>query len=253
MGGIRDDAPDALRCPAVVAMSVHSKVCWGRWALPLALALASAGCGGKSQGEGGARAPNGGAPNGGAGNAAGAPAAGAPNMGCPVTQPAQGSACTLAQFSSCSFPIDKCSSSTFECISGYWIEAPHTDGAAYDCNSFQPPNVPKDGDSCDCRGNLDCSYSDCSGRGQIHAVCDNTTWHVTESACVEHACGPNGLYCDAGSLCVTHVRRVAPQFECLANPCSSTVTSCDCAGLLCGPGEQCGVIAGDISCSCPTC
>ncbi len=228
---------------------MHSKACWGVWGLMLVLASTS--CGGRSEGD--TQKPgSAGAPNGGASNVAGAGSAGGPSRACPVDSPSQGDACNHEGRGYCSYAIGECSYVNFECIMGRWVAAPQTDGAANDCNSFYPPNAPNDGDSCKCLGKLDCLYTDCAERGQIHAICDNTTWHVEESACAKQPCGSHGLYCEPGSVCVVHAGR-APQFECALNPCTSTPTSCDCAAKLCGGGEECVIDSGAVACFCPTC
>lgn len=213
------------------------------------------GCGGKSQVDGEHTAGAGGAANGGASNVAGASdaagASSAPSTSCPAAPPAMGDRCAVPFGSHCSYPIDKCSSSSFECIQGYWLPVPRTDGAAYDCNSFQPPNAPKDGDPCDCLGNLDCHYNDCADRGQIHAICDNTTWHVKEAACTMQVCGPSGLKCKPGTVCVLQGGPIG-QFECAKDPCSPSPLSCECAAQLCKVG-QCTLDSGTVGCICPTC
>jgi len=157
----------------------------------LVVTLSSASCGGKSRTQGGDPEPSQGGSssdagvpaNGGASNAVGAGgpgAAGRPNSVCPGEQPNQGDHCNYDNSQYCIYPIDKCSSVGFECFKSIWLQVPQLDGASYDCNSF---NAPKDGDSCECLGQLDCLYNDCAGRGQIHAVCDNTSWQVEEVPC----------------------------------------------------------------------
>ena len=229
-------------------MSAHSRT-WGVWVFVLAL---SAGCGGKSQVEGGGQESSGaGASNGGAtsmagaSNVAGAGSAGGPSAGCPVAPPQSGKPCKNEGGGYCSYPIDKCSYLNFECSKGLWRPAPQSGGAAYDCNSFYPPNAPRDGDSCECLGKLDCSYADCADRGQIHAVCDNTTWHVKDSACAKQPCGP--LYCEPGTVCVVRTGANPTQFECAKNPCERGPTDCDCAASLCN-GGQCKIDVGAVAC-----
>src|SRR6187549_1371137 len=93
----------------------------GRWRLAMAgvvVALASAGCGGKTQREGSMPEPSNagsasdatGGASGGSGHGAGATqmdaAAGASSNDCPVQQPVQGDACDDGQY--CRYPIDEC-------------------------------------------------------------------------------------------------------------------------------------------------
>ena len=230
-------------------MSAHSRT-WGVWGFVLAL---SAGCGGKSQVEGGGResssagASDGGATSvAGAASVAGAGSAGGPSAGCPVAPPQSGKSCNN-EGGYCSYAIGQCSYANFECSKGLWRPAPQTGGASYDCNSFYPPNAPRDGDSCECLGKLDCSYANCADRGQIHAVCDNTTWHVKDSACAKQPCGPNGLYCEPGTVCVVRTGANPTQFECAKNPCEPGPTDCDCAASLCN-GGQCKIDVGAVAC-----
>jgi hypothetical protein len=218
-------------------------------------ALASASCGGKSEVEGG-KAPTsaggasaGSASSGGAGNVAGTGSPGSPgepSTVCPVQKPTMGDYCNNTP-DYCSYSIDKCRSLSFECFQHVWLQAPQLDGASFDCNSFPPPVAPKDGDSCECFGLLDCSYKDCSARGQIHAVCDNTSWHVEDTPCPRPPCGPAGFSCNPDQVCLVHPGMVAT-FACVTNPCGSAATSCDCAASLCTPGEACSVDIGAVSC-----
>ncbi len=225
-----------------------------RWGVSvLLLALASTACGGKGQVDGGGGgASSSGASSSGA-SSSGASSGGASSMDCPVEPPASGDACNYAGLANCSYPIDHCTYMNFECRSGVWVSIQTTGGASRDCSSFYPPNAPKDGDSCECLGKLDCAFDDCTGRGRIRAECDDTTWHVTESACVKQACGPAGTYCEPGEVCVVHPQGLPTTFACKPNPCTSTPTSCDCAAMLCGPSESCSIDSGSVTCDCPTC
>jgi len=245
-----------LRSMVVARWSKH----WWRGA---ACAVLVGACGGKSvvggtdpggaANAGGATHAGGAAHAGGATHAGGAGSSGGPSTGCPDRQPKQGDPCGSPFGTSCNYAIDECSSATFECIQGVWVQAPRLDGAADDCSSFAPENAPKDGDSCRCLGMLDCSYTDCSGRGRIHAVCDNAAWHVTETPCTKQPCGPDGLECDwPGKVCVVHAQRV-PAFECMKNPCASGPVTCDCAAPLCSAFEECSIDSGAVACFCPSC
>jgi hypothetical protein len=208
-------------------------------------------CGGKSQVE---RDPSGGgASAGGGSNAAGATAsAGAQGSVCPIAQPTELAPCNSVS-GECAYIVDKCSSVTFECVNGAWFEAPRAVGQSYDCASFQSPNLPSDGDSCECFGKLDCTFDDCADRGVVHAVCDNTKWHVQESACPRQPCGPD-LSCAASDLCVVHTYG-APTFTCESNECAlaSKRLGCDCAGSHCAKSERCSVDVNALVCSCTTC
>ena len=211
----------------------------------------SVACGGKSEVE---RDPSGGgAPAGGGNSAAGAGigAAGSSSQ-CPVEPPSQLAPCNFV-VGQCNYAIDKCSSASFECLNGAWFQAPRVGGASYDCASFQAPNLPKDGDSCECLGQLDCTFNDCADRGQLHAICDNATWHVKESACAGPPCGPSSS-CALGDICIVHVG-FGPTFSCVPNECArlSKPVSCDCAGSACAKSEGCSIDSGALVCSCPTC
>ncbi len=207
----------------------------------------SVGCGGKSEGEGG---PSG-AGAGGAGGAGGGASAtaGGPTSDCPAERPSRGAACNFSG-GQCNYAVDKCSSVGFQCASGVWSQVVQGDGASYDCNSFQAPNLPNDGDSCECFGQLDCYLNDCSGRGQLHAICDNTSWHVRESAC-PYPCGSSS--CALGEVCVADLHVLA--FTCVPDQCAraSQTLACDCAGSPCSKSEQCAVASHALVCTCPTC
>jgi len=171
---------------------------------------------------------------------------------CPVEPPSQLAPCNFV-VGQCNYAIDKCSSASFECLNGAWFQAPRVGGASYDCASFQAPNLPKDGDSCECLGQLDCTFNDCADRGQLHAICDNATWHVKESACAGPPCGPSSS-CALGDICIVHVG-FGPTFSCVPNECArlSKPVSCDCAGSACAKSEGCSIDSGALVCSCPTC
>lgn len=169
---------------------------------------------------------------------------------CPSDKPASGDRCNYQGDAPwCIYSIDKCASVTFACDQGVWREVPVLDGAAYDCNSFQPPNAPKDGDSCDCMGMLDCTYADCSDRGLIHATCDNTTWHVNASTCTRQRCGPSGLECEVDQVCVAHVNDLrGPAFSCEENGCGFAAASCECDASYCAKSESCTIDVGVVVC-----
>jgi len=168
---------------------------------------------------------------------------------CPIEKPTSGDHCNYqGDVPWCIYAIDKCTSVTFSCDQGVWREVPVLDGAAYDCNSFQPPNAPKEGDGCECRGMLDCTYADCSDRGLIHATCDNTTWHVTESACTRQRCGPSGLECNVDEVCVAHVSDNGPAFSCEANGCGLAPPSCECDRSYCSSSESCAIDVAVVVC-----
>lgn len=202
----------------------------------LLVAALLAACGGKSHANGG-----------GATNEAGAPSA-----SCPSQQPAAGESCSYAG-PQCNYDIDRCSSVGFACMAGRWAEVPHTDGAAYTCSSFGPGAIPEDGASCDCLGQLDCSIDDCSDQGKVHAVCDNSTWHVTHEPCIDRPCGTADLKCKTNELCVAP-RGLGGSYSCQKNPCAELLetSSCECAGSLCG-AARCVLTDENLDCVCDTC
>ncbi len=234
-------------------------------------------CAGKSAVEGGTRpasgggaheagAPgiagstaNGGATNGGSANGGdGASAGAAPvSNACPAERPASGSACHYVG-NQCNYAVDQCSSIGFICVNGLWVAQSNNDGASLTCINYaeDPLNVPHDGDSCACRGTLDCSFDQCSTSGLMHAVCDNTTWRVTAQSCADAPCGPNGLLCKVGEACVLRPGAAGASYECAADPCAeqSQTRSCDCASSLChAPSERCMMNNGQVECVCDTC
>jgi hypothetical protein len=215
--------------------------------LSLLVLMCSVACGGKSEVE---REPSGGgASAGGGSNSAGASAAaGGPTSECPAERPSQGAACNFTG-NQCNYAIDKCSSVGFQCALGMWSQVIQGDGASYDCNSFFGPNLPHDGDSCNCFGQLDCTFDDCADRGELLAVCDNTTWHVKELACPRQPCGPGGLTCGAGDVCLIHAGP-APTFACVPDECArlSKPLACDCAASACSVSEQCTIDSGAVAC-----
>lgn len=226
----------------------------------LLVTLLATSCAGKSQThEGDPAASNGGDSNGGGGASTGGAAnpaaagtaaagtAGAPSTSCPDKQPTPGNACNYAGTGYCIYAIDQCSSVSFECSAQLWLEVPQFDGAAYDCNSFGSPSAPKDGDACECFGRLDCTYDECSGRGRIRAMCDNTSWHVTETPCAPQVCGNEGLRCDTGDVCVAHFGAFEGS-SCVPNPCGAATTNCNCAGSLCKSVELCSANSGMVTC-----
>jgi len=196
-----------------------------RWnSASLLLALFAAGCGGKS-----------------------ASSESVSNT-CPSDKPQSGEHCNYQGDDLCIYSLDKCASVTFECAQSTWRELQMLDGAAYDCNSFQPPNAPRDGDSCECLGMLDCTYADCSNRGLIHATCDNTTWYVNEAACTRQRCGPSGLECEVNEVCVAHTHDAGPAFSCEANGCGFAPASCECDASFCEASESCTIDTGVVVC-----
>ena len=224
----------------------------------LALLLGCSSCGGKSNVEQQAPEPNGGSSAGGASNLGGggtgaAAGIGSPTTECPTVIPSQGAACDF-KGTQCGYSLSKCSSVIFKCLAGSWQQLTVNSGAAVTCAFYTGPNQPKDGDSCECRGALDCTFDDCSGQGKVHAVCDDTSWHVTSAPCASSACGPNGLLCQVGEVCVLP-QRLADTYACKADPCASEneTTSCDCAASVCAQGETCQVRDGALQCSCSTC
>ncbi len=212
-------------------------------------ALSSTSCGGQSRTESGRPEPSSGGSTSDAGGAsnsgAGGGAAGAPSSVCPVQQPTRGDYCNFDNSEYCIYPIDKCSSVSFECVQQRWLVAPQLDGASYDCNAFYPPNTPNDGDACECLGRLDCVYTECNDRGRIHAVCDNTSWHVEAAPCGRQVCGLDGLSCDPGELCLAR----SDEFSCQLNPCAAALPSCQCAGSLCKSSEECVMDSGVVFCA----
>jgi hypothetical protein len=211
----------------------------------------SVACGGRSEVQ---RDPSGGGASAGGGSSAAGAGIGAAGSSreCPVERPGELAPCNFVG-GQCNYAVDKCSTASFECLNGAWFRAPQPDGASYDCNSFQAPKLPKDGDSCECFGQLDCTFNDCADRGQLHAICDNTTWHVKEAACPRQACGPGTLSCGAGDVCVIHTG-FGPTFACEPNLCArlSKPLACDCAAA-CSVSEQCSIDSGAVACTCSTC
>jgi hypothetical protein len=177
---------------------------------------------------------------------------------CPTAPPSAGTSCDY-QGDACHYALDMCSSIQFECASGQWQAVPQADGASLTCFNYGPDQlgIPKDGDSCACRGALDCTFDDCGAAGKVHAVCDNTVWHVTSEPCADQPCGPSGLTCPVGEACVVPggLSATGPQYTCRPDPCAeqSETTSCECAGSLCGPFELCSIVNDVVKCECPNC
>ena len=175
---------------------------------------------------------------------------------CPAQPPVYGSPCHYNGEHSCVYQIDSCTSRSFDCGGGYWAEEVPSDGAAYTCSNFRDGDlgVPKDGASCACLGNLDCTINECDSVGQVHATCDNTSWHVTTTPCANTPCGPNGLSCTPDELCETP-SGLGDQYNCRANPCAEVnqTTSCACASSLCSSFEVCSTRDNQLFCDCPTC
>jgi hypothetical protein len=236
----------------------------------LCIALAASACGGKSNENttivdtttGGTSATAGSANIGGSASIAGnggsnnGGSAGATSTTCPSAAPAQGSACNYVGAGFCTYPVGMCGSSLFQCVNGRWLQSAPSDGAAYTCLNYQNGDLPmpQDGDSCLCGGTLDCSFNQCDSTGQVHAVCDNTSWHVTTTPCADKPCGTNGLNCKVGEVCVLtdELQRI---YTCEHDPCAdqSETSSCACAGSLCSSFETCNFVNGAVACVCPTC
>ena len=198
---------------------------------------------------------------GGAGNAGGTTSSGGAGLGgnagaasttCPSARPTAGTACNYVG-NQCNYAIDECVSIGLSCTLGVWTEVPNNDGASLTCINFTGANLPKDGDSCACRGLLDCSIDDCTRTGKVHAVCDNTTWHVTSEPCADTPCGSAGLSCKQGEVCVVP-GGLGDTPKCKPDPCAeqSETTSCQCAAALCG-SQQCSVLNGVVECICLAC
>ena len=245
-------------------MKLHPKGLVG-WLL---LAFVPA-CAGKSTTDGGAPLTSGGSSHeGGAASVAGASASGgtgatagsapiSPTKTCPASRPTSGSACNYVGVR-CNYDVTVCSSIGLICANGVWLEQPVSDGSALSCFNYSADQdgIPKDGDSCACRGTLDCIFNQCDAEGRVHAVCDNTTWHVSSEPCADAPCGPDGLRCKTGEACVARGGGVSGSFECAADPCAaeSEPLSCDCAASLCHPpSERCVLNSGLINCVCDTC
>jgi hypothetical protein len=213
------------------------------------VAACSTACGGQSSVDASTQ-PSGGSSSTTAGGAAGASSS---NTECPGARPTIGAACNFAGVQ-CNYAIDMCSSIGFVCAGGSWTAAPQLDGARATCSSYGPGSIPADGSSCYCQGALDCSIANCTGQGLVHAVCDNTSWHVTSEPCAETACGSSGLQCQVGEACVLSGGRGA-QYQCEPDPCAmqAETTSCECAASLCSSVEVCSVTQGVVHCDCPTC
>jgi hypothetical protein len=256
------------------------KLCLRCSLLGLLLLAASTSCGGKSAEQasespgssaqqGGAANVAGGAENGGAAStSAGAENGGAATAGagpvstsCPAATPVNNTSCNYSG-NQCNYAVDMCSSIGFVCQNGVWQQQSNNDGAALTCENYADPSVrPKDGDSCACRGMLDCTFDDCSAQGSAqaqstHAVCDNTSWHVTAAPCNETPCGSDGLRCATGEACVVHPDGIKADYQCVADPCAAQAQtlSCDCASSVChSPAERCMLNNGVIACICDAC
>jgi hypothetical protein len=217
-----------------------------------AIAACSTACGGQSSVDASTQ-PSGGSSSIPAGGAAGASSS---TTDCPGTRPTVGAACDYTG-NQCNYAIDTCSSAGFTCTAGAWQPAPQLDGERITCSAYGPGSIPADGSSCLCQGTLDCSIADCTGQGLIHAVCDNTTWHITTELCTDTTCGSNGLHCAVGQVCVLAggLGAQGPQYECDPDPCAaeSETTSCECAASLCSSIEVCSATQGHVTCDCPTC
>lgn len=222
------------------------------------MALSLAACGGRSasDSDGGAAAgANGGtSANGGASASGGSAAVGAGGAAgsagtgpaypilyaCPTQAPTAGTPCEPHD-GICSYQLSHCNSINLECLEGQWIEAPQTDGASYQCISFAGA-PPEDGAACECQGLLNCTFDDCgaAGTGRIHAVCDNTSWHVARFPCEQQRmCGMSGMQCKVNEACVHTVPD--DHYACAIDPCSAQdeSTSCDCGAALCPNAYAC--------------
>ena len=230
--------------------------------LGVILLLPCVACGGKSSAL---EATSGGSAHGGSGNVAGgASGGGGASAGtgglsaeCPETAPTPGAPCNYPSSELCNYPLDPCNSASFQCAGGVWVPASVTQGAAETCFNFRPDQqgIPNDGDSCACRGLLDCTFDECSAQGEVHARCDNSVWHVTSEPCRDRPCGPDGLRCKLGEACVLP-GGLGASYTCQPDPCAemSETTSCTCAASLCGgAGNDCTLANGVIECSCPAC
>lgn len=209
-----------------------------------------------STASGGAASTSGGAAStsGGTGAAAGASQT---STTCPATAPLAGAACSYVG-SQCNYALDMCSSAGFVCSNGLWVQQGNNDGAALTCINFSQDQTdrPKDGDSCACRGMLDCTFDECSTNGSVHAVCDNTTWHVATTACSDTPCGTSGLLCKEGEACVVRPTALGGDYQCVTSPCAdqAQTLSCDCAASLChSPSERCMLNSGQVECICDSC
>lgn len=217
--------------------------------------------GGGSADEAGASSIAGGTSNGGTSNGgAVAVTAGAAAVSdaCPAEAPASGSACHYVGDHQCNYAVDQCSSLGFVCVNGVWLTQSNNDGASLTCANYaqDPLNIPRDGDSCACRGTLDCRFDQCGTSGEVHAACDNTTWHVSARSCADAPCGPNGLRCKVGEACVVRPSAGGADYECALDPCAeqSQTLSCDCASSLChSPTERCTMNNDQVECLCDTC
>lgn len=209
-------------------------------------------CGGKSEitrddvPAGGSGMANG-------GNASTVSSGGGGSTVCPSAAPALGTACNYIG-DNCFYEISKCSSRTVTCRNGVWLANDPVSGASYTCANFSEGDlgVPKDGASCDCLGMLDCTINQCEGAGRVHAVCDDTSWRVTTTPCADTACGPTGLTCNPGEVCVG--RGIDEKvYACKADPCAAQneAPSCDCAGSICASYEECEMDGPNLFCFYP--
>ena len=90
-----------------------------------------------------------------------------------------------------------------------------------------------------------------------HALCQSGIWTFGGPDCAEDcptSCGPSGLGCVAGALCVATGTEGGSSQRCVANPCPGEAT-CLCAGSLCQPsGLTCLTVTGNVVlCNCPNC
>ena len=228
------------------------------WFAACIVLLCCSACGGKSTSDAAHPDAAGGSSAAGAGNAGGTSSsggsAGAVSTTCPSARPTAGSACNYVG-NQCNYAVDECTSIGLSCTQGVWTQVSNNDGASLTCMNFIGPNLPKDGDSCACRGLLDCSIDDCTATGKVHAVCDNKTWHVTTEPCMDMPCGSAdlNLSCKQGEVCVVP-GGLGDTPKCKPDPCAEQfeTTSCQCAATLCG-SQLCNVRNGVVECECPTC
>jgi hypothetical protein len=167
---------------------------------------------------------------------------------CPDTMPSDGDACVFEGIE-CNY--DACCPAGATCTDGKW-QTWASGCALQECTATPPAN----GDSCACFASPSCSWNQCAGDGTIvTATCGaGVVWAVVTEPCAPLPCGPEGLECDPGDVCVSHTGGPGISYGCAPNPCVGAPLTCDCAGpTLCG-SDSCSVVsAQELACVCSDC
>jgi hypothetical protein len=107
-----------------------------------------------------------------------------------------------------------------------------------------PASLPATG--APCSGQLECTYFDCAGDGQTTARCNASAFALETLPCLAFVCGgAGGPECEPGNVCIE--RGTGLSRECVANPCGTSVVSCECAGSFCD-GAPCSSQGATIHC-----